>query len=82
MINKRTLNKKMKQKNLQALNLIMIKLMKPDTSILSLKTITLNESEKWSEQTEIKAFLTVTQTVSLSSLKSVHLYVFYIFYMN
>ncbi len=72
----------MKQKNLQALNLIMIKLMKPDTSILSLKTITLNESEKWSEQTEIKAFLTVTQTASLSSLKSVHLYVFYIFYMN
>ncbi len=72
----------MKQKNLQALNLIMIKLMKPDTSILSLKTITLNESEKWSERTEIKAFLTVTQTASLSSLKSVHLYVFYIFYMN
>jgi len=82
MINKRTLNKKMKQKNLQALDLIMMKLMKPDTSMLSSKTITLNESEKWPEQTGIKTFLAVTQTASLSSLKSVHLYVFHIFYMN
>ena len=66
----------MKQKNLQALNLIMMKLMKPDTSMLFLKSITLKDLKKWSEQTEIKAFLAATETASLNSLKSVHLYVF------
>jgi len=66
----------MKQKTLQALDLIMVKLMKPDTSMLFLKSITLKDSEKWLEQTEIKAFLAVTETASLNSLKSVHLYVF------
>jgi len=76
MINKRILNKKIKQKNLQALNLIMMKLMKPDTSMLFSESIILKDSEKWSEQTEIKAFLAVTETASLNSLESVHLYVF------
>ncbi len=76
MINKRTLIKKMKQKNIQALDLIMMKLMKPDTSMLFLKSITLKDLKKWSEQTEIKAFLAATETASLNSLKSVHLYVF------
>lgn len=46
MINKSTLNKKMKQKNIQVLKLIMMKLMKPNTSMLSLKTITLKEPER------------------------------------
>ncbi len=75
-INKRILNKKMKQKNLQALDLIMMKMMKPDTSMLFLKSITLKDLKKWPEQTEIKAFLAVTETASLNSLRSVHLYVF------
>ena len=66
----------MKQKNLQALDLIMMKLMKSDTSMLFSETITLNDFEKWSEQTGIKAFLAVTETASLNSLRSVHLYVF------
>jgi len=76
MINKRILNKKIEQKNLQALDLIMMKLMKPDTSMLFLKSITLKDLKKWSEQTGIKAFLAVTETASLNSLRSVHLYVF------
>ncbi len=46
MINKRILNKKMKQKNLQALDLIMIKLMKPDTSMLFSESITLKDLKK------------------------------------
>jgi len=66
----------MKQKNLQALDLIMMKLMKPDTSMLFLKSITLKDLKKWPEQTEIKAFLAATETASLNSLRSVHLYVF------
>lgn len=73
MINKSTLNKKMKQKNIQVLKLIMMKLMKPDTSMLSLKTITLKEPERWPEQTGIKAFLAATETASLNDLRSVHL---------
>ena len=76
MINKRILNKKMKQKNLQALDLIMMKLMKPDTSMLFSKSITLKDFEKWPDQTEIKAFLAVIKIPSLNSLRSVHLYVF------
>jgi len=72
----------MKQKNIQALDLIMMKLMKPDTSMLFLKTITLNDFEKWSEQAGIKAFLTATEISSLKSLRSVHLYVFLFLYIN
>ncbi len=82
MINKRTLNKEMERKDLQALGLIMMELMEPDTSMLSPETITLKEPEKWPEQTGIKAFLAVTETASLSSLRSVHLYVFHISYRN
>jgi hypothetical protein len=66
----------MKQKNLQALSLIMMKLIKPDTSMLFSELITLKDSEKWPDQTGIKAFLAVTETASLNSLRSVHLYVF------
>ena len=72
----------MKQKNIQALDLIMMKLMKSDTSMLLSETITLNDFEKWSEQTGIKAFLAVTEISSLKSLRSVHLYAFLFLYIN
>ncbi len=53
-----------------------MKLIKSNTNMLFLKLITLKDLKRWSKQTEIKAFLVVTETASLNSLKSVHLYVF------
>jgi len=76
MINRRTLNKEMERKDIQAVGLIMMELMEPDTSMLFPETITLNDPEKWSEQTGIKAFLAATETASLDSLRRVCLYVF------
>jgi len=82
MINKRILNNEMERKDLQAVGLIMMELMEPDTSMLFPETITLKDPEKWPDQTGIKAFLAATETASLNSLRSVHLYVFHIPYMN
>ncbi len=82
MINKRTLTKEMERKDIQALGLIMMELMEPDTSMLFPETITLNDPEKWPEQAGIKAFLAATEISSLESLRSVHLYAFLFLYIN
>ena len=82
MIDKRTLNKEMERKDIQALGLIMMELMEPDTSMLFPETITLKDPEKWPERTGIKAFLAATETASLDSLRSVPLHAFLFLYMN
>lgn len=80
MINKRILNKEMEQKDIQALGLIMMELMEPDTSMLNPETIILKDPEKWSKQTGIKAFLAAIETASLDSLRSVCVYDFLFLY--
>jgi len=46
MLEKKSINREKKKKNIRALSLIMVKLMKPDTSMLYLNSLSLQQSEK------------------------------------
>jgi len=68
MLEKKSINREKKKKNIRALSLVMVKLMKPDTSMLYSNFLSLQQSEKWQENTGIKEFLTATKTLSLKNL--------------
>jgi len=68
MLEKKSINREKEKKNIKALSLVMVKLMKPDTSMLYLNSLSLQRSEKWQDNTGIKEFLAVTETLSLKDL--------------
>jgi len=68
MLEKKSINREKEKKDIRALSLVMVKLMKPDTSMLYSDSLSLQRSEKWQDNTGIKEFLTATKTLSLKDL--------------
>lgn len=65
MLRSRQTNETHERKDIKDLGLMMVEMMKLETSLMNAQTLDLRSLERWEEATSIKSFLNATKTSSL-----------------
>lgn len=69
------MDEQQKRKDVKDMKLMMIEMMKPETSLTDPKTLSLRYPKKWQDAIGIKSFLCAIETSSLQDLEHVSPYI-------